>query len=221
MRISTTLLPPLALAISLTCVGQDRQILPVGTNVTVRTNETVDMKNASDGRIFYGVVDRDVRAEDGRVAIARGSNCELIVRNISQDELALDLESITVDGRRYLVSTTDQTYSADRKSGVGANSRTGKYVGGGAVVGAIIGAIAGGGKGAAIGAAAGGATGAGAETVTRGSRVRVPAESLLTFRLDRELRVRPGADNGFERDGRHYHEDWNRDQDRERNRYRQ
>ncbi len=48
-------------------------------------------------------------------------------------------------------------------------------------MGAIIGAIAGGGKGAAIGAAAGGAAGAGAEVVTKGQRVKIPSETILTF----------------------------------------
>jgi hypothetical protein len=48
----------------------------------------------------------------------------------------------------------------------------------------IVGAIAGGAKGAAIGAAAGAASAAGAQVVTRGHELRVPVESLLTFRLD-------------------------------------
>ena len=49
----------------------------------------------------------------------------------------------------------------------------------------MVGTIAGGGKGAAIGAFAGAAGGAGAQTLTRGKSVRVPAESLVTFRLKR------------------------------------
>src|SRR6267378_8108649 len=69
-------------------------------------------------------------------------------------DITLDVDSITVAGRRYRVSTSDEELQ-NRKAGVGGNARTGKYVGGGAVLGAIIGAIAGGGKGAAIGAASG------------------------------------------------------------------
>jgi outer membrane lipoprotein SlyB len=100
----------------------------------------------------------------------------------------LDVESVTVDGRRYRVSTVDQELE-NRREGVGANKRTGQFVGGGAALGAIIGAIAGGGKGAAIGAVAGAGAGAGTQIMTRGKEVHVPAETVLRFRLDRPLRL--------------------------------
>lgn len=180
--------------------------VPAGTDITVRTNETIDLKDASDGRIYTGVVDRDVLDSSGRVAIPRGSNAELVVRNINSNERAVDLESITVGGNRYVVAATgaDQAVGT-AKEGVGKNKRTAKYVGGGAVIGSIIGAIAGGGKGAAIGAIAGGAAGAGAQTITRGRDIHVPAESLLTFRLDRPLMLSHAGDNGYSRNGLHYH----------------
>jgi hypothetical protein len=73
-------------------------------------------------------------------------------------------------------------------------------------VGTLLGAIAGGGKGAAIGALAGGAAGAGTAIATRGGRVHIPAESVLTFRVERPLDIYP--DRGYERDGNHYHKDW-------------
>jgi outer membrane lipoprotein SlyB len=75
------------------------------------------------------------------------------------------------------------------KAGVGANRRTAEYTGGGAAIGAIIGAIAGGGKGAAIGAGAGAGAGALTQVLTKGSAIRVPAETILMFKLDRALRV--------------------------------
>jgi hypothetical protein len=81
------------------------------------------------------------------------------------------------------------------KEGVGANRRTGEYAGGGAALGALIGAIAGGGKGAAIGAAAGAGAGLGAQLFTHGRRVYVPAETTLTFALDRPLVLSPGSRN--------------------------
>jgi hypothetical protein len=93
--------------------------------------------------------------------------------------------------------------------GIGANRRTGEFVGGGAVLGPIIGAIAGGGKGAAIGAAAGAAAGAGGQVITRGRTVRVPPESLLTFRIERGLTVGV-PDNGYQRGRWHYHYDRSR-----------
>jgi threonine dehydrogenase-like Zn-dependent dehydrogenase len=60
-----------------------------------------------------------------------------------------------------------------------------------------------GGKGAAIGALAGGAAGAVGQLATRGKRVHVPAESVLTFQLRQPLELVP--DRGYTRDGQHYH----------------
>ena len=62
-----------------------------------------------------------------------------------------------------------------------------------------------GGKGAAIGAAAGAATGAGTQMATRGRAIHVPLESLLTFRLEQPLYVSAVPDDGYMREGHHYH----------------
>ena len=174
-----------------------------GTSISVRTNETIDVRK-NDGRVFAGVVAQDVRDESGNVAIPRGANAELIVKNVSNQDLALDLESVTVNGKRYAVTTDAERVDSGQRDGIGANKRTGEFLGGGALVGAIIGAIAGGGRGAAIGAGAGAAAGAGTQLLTRGRNVKVPAESLLTFRLEQPLEMGP-ADNGVTRNGRHYH----------------
>ena len=93
----------------------------------------------------------------------------------------------TIDGRRYHLNTDDVVERG--KDGVGANRRTAKFAGSGAVVGAIIGAIAGAGKGAAIGAGSGAGAGAIGEIATKGSSVKVPVESVLTFRLESPLQV--------------------------------
>jgi len=180
--------------------------LPQGTEIVVRTNEAIDAKHPTDSRIYTGSVERDVRDRNDRVVIPKGAEAELIMRDVTDSDVSIDLESVTVNGRRYIVDSAAETVSGDesRREGVGANKRTGKYVGGGAVVGTILGAIIGGGKGAAIGAATGAGAGAVGQTATRGGRVRLPAESVLTFRLDRPLRIGT-ADDGFMRDGRHYH----------------
>lgn len=124
--------------------------LDPGTVVPIRTNEYINSKR-SDGRIYTGTVAHDVVDDHGRLAIPRGSNAELRVRVARDNDLILDLESLTVNGERYAVQV-----GADRvesRESVGANRRTGEFVGEGAILGTIIGAIAGGGKGAAIGAA--------------------------------------------------------------------
>ena len=177
--------------------------IDAGTTISVRTNEEINASN-SDGKVFSGVVDQDVVNRGGNVAIPKGANVELLVKNISKNEVALDLDSVTVNGRRYGIQTQDSVVSSQQADGLGANKRTGKLVGGGAAIGAIIGAIAGGGKGAAIGGGIGAAAGAGTQVLTRGKSVNVPAESLVTFRLQQPLQT-GAADSGFSRNGRHYH----------------
>jgi hypothetical protein len=184
-------------------IGANAQVygrIDPGTTVTVRTNETINARE-SDSRVFTGTVAEDVKDRSGNIVVPRGSDVEMVVKNTSNNEIALDLQSITVNGQRYMVDTADQVVSGERKEGIGVNSRTGKYVGGGALLGAVIGAVAGGGKGAAIGAGVGAAAGAGAQVLTRGRTVSVPSESLVTFRLDQPLRA--GYSNtGYIQNGR-------------------
>jgi hypothetical protein len=175
--------------------------IPPGTTITVRTNETIDARQ-SDGRIYSGVVDPDVLEESGQVIIPRGAEAELIVRNAPGNVLALDLESVNVNGQRYSIGL--EADRAVRRDGVGANRRTGEFVGGGALLGTIIGALAGGGRGAAIGAVAGAAAGAGTQVLTRGRELNIPPESLVTFRLEQPMEL-DVPHHGYERDGHHYH----------------
>jgi hypothetical protein len=168
--------------------------LPAGTEVSVRTNERIESESAVAGHTYSAQIEKDVVGTSGDIVIPRGSDARLVVRNVDEggrvsgSKLALDLESIIANGQTYMVSTEEVERGSDR--GVGANRRTAEMVGGGAVLGTVIGAIAGGGKGAAIGAAVGAAAGAGTQILTKGDKIRVPAETVLNFRLDRPLRLR-------------------------------
>lgn len=212
MRKISTVLPLAVMTFGLTAWSQTYPPrVPNGTTIPVRTNESINLGDAPDGRVYTGVVADDVRDTAGNVVFPRGANAELIVRRVDNDERMVDLESISIRGRRYAVEATPESVSSDRKQGLGANQRTGKYVGGGAALGAIIGAIAGGGKGAAIGAATGAGAGAVGQVVTRGRSGRIPSESLLTFRLERGLATGNAyRDQGYSREGRHYHRDYMR-----------
>lgn len=159
-----------------------------GAEISIRTNEGIDSRDPSDSRSYSAEVARDIVDSTGRVAIPRGSEARLLVRSIGNNQLALDLQSVAVNGQRY---TLDTGQIEQGRQGLGSNKRTGEFVGGGAALGAIIGAIAGGGKGAGIGALAGGAAGAVSEVATKGDHVHVPAESVLNFRLDSPLLLQP------------------------------
>jgi hypothetical protein len=185
------------------------ETIPAGTNVKVRTDQAIDVRERANGRVYTGRVAEDVRGDSGNILIPRGANAELVVQNVSERDMVLDLESISFGGRRYMVNA--EAYDRSRHEGVGSNKRTGEFVGGGAALGAILGAVAGGGKGAAIGAVAGGAAGAGTQVLTKGSAINIPAESVLTFRVDQPLQLGTGRwsrDNGYDRDGNHYHDNY-------------
>ena len=152
--------------------------LSQGTIVAVRPNESIDVER-KDNRVYYGVVDQDVRGNNGRLAIPRGSRVELIVRVARDNDLILDLESVTVNGQRYAIQT-----EANRVESYRDNS----------LVGAIVGAVNGG--------------------QVRGRAVRIPRDTLLTFRLERPLMMGV-ADRGIEREGQHYHDWYDRDRDRD------
>ena len=169
------------------------RVLPAGTDIPVRNEETIDSKKAIEGQVYAAEIAADVRDADGAVVIPRGSNAHLVIKSASKggkirgaSDLVLDLVSVSIDGQQYELDASD--ISQKGRSGVGKNKRTGEFVGGGAAVGAIIGAIAGGGKGAAIGAGSGAGAGALTQILTKGA-IKVPAETVMTFKLDSELKV--------------------------------
>jgi hypothetical protein len=146
----------------------------------VRTQDWINVERR-DNRVYTGIVDQDVRGENGRLAIPRGSTAELIVRVAPDNDLILDLESVVVNGQRYAIRTDPNRFESQRDN---------------SIVGAIVGAINGG--------------------QARGRAVRIPRDTVVTFRLERPLDMGV-ADRGVTRDGRHYHDydkDYNRDRER-------
>jgi hypothetical protein len=169
--------------------GAQSHVLPKDTEIKVRTSTAIPAKPAANAK-FGATVSSDINDNSGNLVIPRGSSAQLVaVPTADGKDTNLDLRSVTVNGQRYLL-TTEEKSSAP--GGLGANKRTGKYVGGGAAIGAVLGAIFGGGKGAAIGALAGGAAGAGTQVYT-GRKKQLPAESELSFKLAQNLQMRPVA----------------------------
>jgi hypothetical protein len=169
--------------------------IPAGTTLEVRNNEPIDSANAEVGQTSTGVIARDVEDTEGRLAIPKGADATLVIRSASgqgklqgRSDIAVDVGSVTVNGRSYRLETTD--FVTQGKEGVGTNKRTGIFAGGGAALGGIIGAVAGGGKGAAIGALSGAGAGTATQALTRGKGVRIPAETVLSFKLEAPVRIR-------------------------------
>jgi hypothetical protein len=169
----------------------DSKVIPEGTEIAIRTNETIDSKNSREGQLYLATLEKDVLDGSGAALLPKGSAAELLIRKstgggtLGSAQLALDLHSITVYGKRYTVQTSALEQSSRR--GIGKNRRTAEMVGGGAALGTVIGAVAGGGKGAILGAILGAAGGGTVQVLTKGREVRVPAETVLTFRLTQPL----------------------------------
>src|SRR5689334_18605675 len=107
--------------------------VPAGTEISVRADQPITVARWEKGRIYPGRVSRDVRSRDGDIAVPRGSYAEMIVRQVGPNQLALDLESVTVNGRRYVMDTTGPQFNANR----------GSYDNGAGIVGSIVGALTG------------------------------------------------------------------------------
>src|SRR5579859_2428510 len=124
-----------------------QQNLPSGTEIKVRTDTSIPAKPAADSR-YAASVSEDVKDSSGNVLIPRGSRARLVaVPSNDGKDTNLDLRSVTVNGTPYLIDAAGSG-SSGTPGGLGANKRTGMYVGGGAAVGALLGALMGGGKGA-------------------------------------------------------------------------
>ncbi len=168
--------------------------IPAGTELVIRTNDAIDATANNVGNSYSAEIARDIVGADGNVLVPQGSPAELTINKVGKttpgvgsNQVSLALRSVTIGGNTYQVRTNTVEQSGNR--GIGANRRTAEMTGGGALLGTVIGAVAGGGKGAAIGAVLGGGAGAAAQVLTAGNQVKVPAESVLTFKLDSPLQL--------------------------------
>jgi hypothetical protein len=166
------------------------RILPTGTPIVIRTSTAIDTDRNRVGDVFDATLDQPLvwgndtvfprgTTAKGRIAYAKEQG-----KLSGQAQLVLELTELISNGKSYLLRTSDYT-----EAGANRANRTAATVGGTAALGAIIGAIAGGGTGAAVGAASGAAVGTGVQVVTRGQVLRIPAETILEFKLQSPLNI--------------------------------
>ena len=163
-----------------------------GTMLNIRMIDPVDTGRNHPGDSFRATLDSPITVGD-KVVIPEGAEVTGRVAELKdsghfsgQPGLALELASLSVNGRKYTLHTNQ--YS---RQGASRGASTAKKVGSGAAIGAVIGAIAGGGKGAAIGAATGAGVGGGVQAASKPTQVRVESEALLSFRLESPITVTP------------------------------
>lgn len=158
--------------------------IPAGDRLSVRTTDAIDSGKASVGQTFRASLDAPLVSE-GRVIVPAGAPATLQIQSVQaagrikgSSELSVQATSIEYRGKTYEVNSS--TYA---DAGKARGKQTAVKTGVGAAAGAVIGAIAGGGKGAAIGSAAGGGAGFGWNALTHGEQVKIPSETVLTFKL--------------------------------------
>jgi hypothetical protein len=167
-------------------------VLPRGTRLEVRLNQTIDVKHAESGDHFSGTLAEPVVAGNA-VAVPAGSNAagEVLVAHKrgkfkGRSALALTLTRLDVNGTVYRIDTA--TLARTKK---GKGKRSAALIGGGAGMGMLIGGIATGGVGLLVGGLAGGGAGALGAAFTGNKDLSLPAESVVTFRLQDSLTLAP------------------------------
>lgn len=169
-------------------------LVPIGTNLKVRLNDTLSSKDSRVGDRFTATVIDPSRFDEatltGHVKSIQKSGK---VKGRTTMNLAFDSVELR-DGRRgvlhgYVTRVYgDDAGRADDEGGVESGSRskqTVKRAGIGATVGAIVGGIAGGGKGAAIGLIVGGAGGAGSLAVQGSKELEIESGTEMLVRVTR------------------------------------
>jgi hypothetical protein len=151
----------------------------------VRLDGPLSSKDASMGQLVAATVAAPVYAL-GAELIAPGAPAKIRVRGIRKaghlkgsSQLELSLSQVSINGRLCPVVSRIQSFE-----GKARGKDTAKKTGMGAGLGAMIGGMFHKGKGAVQGAAAGAGAAIGYQEFTQPEAVNLPAETLITFRLE-------------------------------------
>ena len=169
-------------------------LVPVGTDLKVRLNDTLSSKESRVGDRFTATVIDPSRFDEARL-YGHISSIQKSGKIKGRTSMNLAFDSVEMrDGRKgVLHGYVTRVYGegsgrADDEGGVESGSRTNqtiKRTGIGAGIGAVIGGIAGGGKGAAIGLIIGGAGGAGSLAVKGSKELKIESGTEMLVHVTR------------------------------------
>ena len=170
------------------------RLVPVGTDLKVRINDTLSSKDSRVGDRFTATVIDPSRFDEARIH-GHISSIQKSGKVKGRTSMNLAFDSVELrDGRKgVLHGYVTRVYGegsgkADNEGGVESGSRTNqtiKRTGIGAAVGGIIGGIAGGGKGAAIGLIIGGAGGAGSLAIKGSKELKIESGTEMLVHVTR------------------------------------
>jgi hypothetical protein len=144
--------------------------------------DPMDSDRASLGEVTRAATHQAVVLGD-TVAVRQGSDVVLqLQRAPGAKDWFIKLTQINVRGKDYPVTAS----FAEVKSSVNGKKTAKRAVGLGAV-GGLIGGVAGGGAGAAIGAGAGAGLGAVSGVTSKGGKVKLASETVLSFQLRADI----------------------------------
>lgn len=169
-------------------------IVPVGTNLKIRIEDTLSSKDSRVGDRFTATALDPVRFNEARIT-GHISSIQKSGKIKGRTSMNLAFDSITLPDNRTgtLHGYVTRVYGsdsgrADNEGGVESGSRTNQTIKRGAIgagAGAILGAIVGGGKGAGIGLILGGAGGAGSLAIKGSKELRIEAGTEMLVHVTR------------------------------------
>ncbi|HEY6121401.1 MAG TPA: hypothetical protein VIV66_15690 [Pyrinomonadaceae bacterium] len=169
-------------------------MVPTGTDLKVRINDTLSSKTSRIGDRFTATVVDPARFSEakltGHISSIQKSGK---IKGRTTMNLAFDTIEMPDNRRGTLHAYVTRIYGegagqADNEGGVSSGSRTKQTVKRGgiaAVTGAIIGGLAGGGKGAAIGLIVGGAAGAGSLAIGGSKELKIESGTEMLIHVTR------------------------------------
>lgn len=168
--------------------------IPAGTTLTIRVDQSINVKTSHAGDTFTGeIVDPVFEPGNNNVLVPKGAPVGGVVdeahkrgRFKGRSTLELRLTSLTLEGTQYPLTTRDLM---ETKKGKGRRSAA--LIGGGSGLGMLVGGVASGGVGLLVGGLVGGGAGAAAAGLTGNGDLDIRAESIVQFRLADDLMVQP------------------------------
>ncbi len=166
--------------------------IPAGTELSIRVNQRISVKEAHVGDRFTGEVVRPIMSGNS-IAIPALTPVEGVIDASHRrghfkgsSILELRLVSMNISGQRYSLDTAENV-----RTKKGKGKRSAAFIGGGTGAGMLIGGLASGGVGLLVGGLIGGGAGTAVGGLTGNRDIIIPAESVVNFKLADDLAVQP------------------------------